>query len=390
MNNFVFKSSTEFVFGKNTEQQVGELAAKYGAQEVMIVSGSGSATHSGLLGRVQESLSSQRINHISFEGVQPNPIDSKVYEGIEKARLNKIDFLIAIGGGSVIDTAKAIAAGANYTGDFWDFWAGRTTLTEALPIGVVLTIPASGSEASGNSVITKTKGLHKISLRTGDVLRPVFSVMNPELTFTLNPWQTACGIADMMSHIMERYFTNTTDNEITDRLCEGLLKGIITETPKVINAPKDYEARANIMWAGTIAHNGLCGVGREEDWASHDLEHEISALYNVTHGAGLAVIQPAWMTWIIGNRPEKVAQFAERVWNVEKKKNIRLMALQGVQCLKKFYKSIQLPTTFQELGIKNPDINFLVTKLHENKGKTVGHYIPLDSKATREIYKLAI
>lgn len=390
MNNFVFKSSTEFVFGKNTEQQVGELAAKYGAQEVMIVSGCGSAAHSGLLCRVQESLSSQRINHISFEGVQPNPIDSKVYEGIEKARLNKIDFLIAIGGGSVIDTAKAIAAGANYTGDFWDFWAGRATLTEALPIGVVLTIPASGSEASGNSVITKTKGLHKISLRTGDVLRPVFSVMNPELTFTLSPWQTACGIADMMSHIMERYFTNTTDNEITDRLCEGLLKGIITETPKVINAPKDYEARANIMWAGTMAHNGLCGVGREEDWASHDLEHEISALYNVTHGAGLAVIQPAWMTWITGSHPEKVAQFAERVWNIEKKKNIRLMALQGVQCLKNFYKSIQLPTTFQELGIENPNINLLVTTLHENKGKTVGHYIPLDSKATREIYKLAI
>lgn len=390
MDNFIFKSPTEFVFGRKTEAETGRLARKYGAHDVMIVYGGGHAVKSGLLGRVEKSLAEEGINFVELGGVHPNPTDEKVYEGIEIVRTHGIDFMIGVGGGSVIDTAKAIAAGVPYQGDFWDFYAGKLPVTEALPVGVVLTIPAAGSEASGNSVITKTDGLHKISLRTGDVLRPRFSVMNPELTLSLSPWQTACGIADMMSHLMERYFSNTTGVEITDRLCEGALKAIIHEARRVMQDPENYDARANLMWSGTIAHNGICGVGREEDWASHFLEHEVSAVYNVTHGAGLAVIQPAWLTWMTGHHPEKVTQFALRVWDVEPKKDGRLVAVEGVHCLKQFFKSIGLPTTFKELGIENPDIDLLVNKLHEDKGEQVGNYVKLDRRATREIYELAL
>lgn len=389
MNNFVFISPTEFVFGKGTENKVGSLATKYGANKVLIVYGKGHAVKSGLLQRVEDSLMNEGIMCYKIGDIAPNPTDDKVYEGIEIARTYHVDFMIAVGGGSVIDTAKAIAAGVPYEGDFWDFFQGTARVKQALPIGVVLTIPAAGSEASGNSVITKRDGLHKLSIRTDRELRPNFSIMNPELTISLSPWQTACGIADMMSHIMERYFTNTTDVELTDRLCEGTLKAIIQEAHKVMLDPSNYEVRANIMWAATIAHNGLCGVGREEDWASHFLEHEISAVYGFTHGAGLAVIQPAWLNWVSNHRPEKVAQFAERVWNVEKRKDLRMMTVEGVFAYKKFLKSIGLPTSFRELGIENPDIDKLVYKLHEDKGEFIGNYVQLDRRATREIYELA-
>lgn len=389
MNNFVFISPTEFVFGKGTENKVGSLATKYGANKVLIVYGKGHAVKSGLLQRVEDSLMNEGIMCYKIGDIAPNPTDDKVYEGIEIARTYHVDFMIAVGGGSVIDTAKAIAAGVSYEGDFWDFFQGTARVKQALPIGVVLTIPAAGSEASGNSVITKRDGLHKLSIRTDRELRPKFSIMNPELTISLSPWQTACGIADMMSHIMERYFTNTTDVELTDRLCEGTLKAIIQEAHKVMLDPSNYEVRANIMWAATIAHNGLCGVGREEDWASHFLEHEVSAVYGVTHGAGLAVIQPAWLNWVSNHRPEKVAQFAERVWNVEKRKDLRMMTVEGVFAYKKFLKSIGLPTSFRELGIENPDIDKLVYKLHEDKGEFIGNYVQLDRRATREIYELA-
>lgn len=389
MNNFVFKSPTEFVFGRQTELQTGQLALKYGANKILLVYGGGHAVKSGLLERVKKSIAETGISCIELGGVQPNPTDDRVYEGIALAKRNGVDFLLAVGGGSVIDTAKAIAAGFFYGGDFWDFYVGAAQVHEALPVGVVLTIPAAGSEASGNSVITRREGLHKLSLRTGDILRPKFAVMNPELTLSLSTWQTACGVADMMSHLMERYFTNTQNVEITDRLCEGTLKAIIAEARRVLKEPQNYEARANLMWAGTMAHNGICGVGREEDWASHFLEHEVSAVYGVTHGAGLAVIQPAWMMWLTNHHPEKVVQFAQRVWDVEKKENERLTALAGVMCLKNFFKEIGLPTTFKELGIDNPDISLLVEKLHEDKGEKVGNYVKLDRQATREIFEMA-
>ncbi len=385
----MFYSPTEFVFGKETELQTGALVKKFHGTKALIVFGGGSVLRSGLLERVKESLDKEGIAHVEMGGVQPNPTDPKVYEGIRLGRREKVDFLLPVGGGSVIDTAKAIAAGIPYDGDFWDFFTGKAVPEKALRIGVVLTIPAAGSEGSGNSVITKTDGLKKLSLRTPEVLRPAFAVMNPELTYTLPAWQTASGITDMMAHIMERYFTNTADTEVTDRLCEGTLKAIIKEALTVIKEPENYGARANIMWAGTIAHNGICGVGCEEDWASHFMEHEVSALYDVTHGAGLAVIFPAWLTYMADHNVRKVAQFANRVWDVPASEDKKAMALEGVARMKAFLHEIGMPTTFRELGIENPDISALVCRLHENKGEFVGNYVKLDRQATRQIYETA-
>ena len=389
MNNFVFYSPTEFVFGKATEMQVGALARKHGARKVMIVYGGGSVVRSGLLDRGKQSLQEAGIEYCLMSGVQPNPVDTKVYEGIEFCRREQADMLLPVGGGSVIDTAKAIAAGVLYEGDFWDFYIGKAKVTKALKVAVVLTIPAAGSEGSGNTVITKLDGLQKLSLRVPEVLRPVFSIMNPELTYTLPPFQTACGVADMMAHIMERYFTNTQEVEIGDRLCEGTLMAIINEAPKVMRNPEDYGARANLMWAGMIAHNGTCGVGCEEDWASHFLEHEISAIYGVTHGAGLSVIFPAWMTWMVEHNVGKIAQYAVRVWGVPESEDKKAVALEGIGKLKAFFSSLGLPVTFKELGIENPDIDRLADSLHRNKGELVGNYVKLTKQDSKEIYHLA-
>ena len=389
MNNFVFYSPTEFVFGKATEMQVGALARKHGARKVMIVYGGGSVVRSGLLDRVKQSLREAGIEYCLMGGVQPNPVDTKVYEGIEFCRREQADMLLPVGGGSVIDTAKAIAAGVLYEGDFWDFYIGKAKVTKALKVAVVLTIPAAGSEGSGNTVITKLDGLQKLSLRVPEVLRPVFSIMNPELTYTLPPFQTACGVADMMAHIMERYFTNTQEVEIGDRLCEGTLMAIINEAPKVMRNPEDYGARANLMWAGMIAHNGTCGVGCEEDWASHFLEHEISAIYGVTHGAGLSVIFPAWMTWMVEHNVGKIAQYAVRVWGVPESEDKKAVALEGIGKLKAFFNSLGLPVTFKELGVENPDIDRLADSLHRNKGELVGNYVKLTKQDSKEIYHLA-
>ena len=389
MNNFVFYSPTEFVFGKATEMQVGALARKHGARKVMIVYGGGSVVRSGLLDRVKQSLQEAGIEYCLMGGVQPNPVDTTVYEGIEFCRREQADMLLPVGGGSVIDTAKAIAAGVLYEGDFWDFYIGKAKVTKALKVAVVLTIPAAGSEGSGNTVITKLDGLQKLSLRVPEVLRPVFSIMNPELTYTLPPFQTACGVADMMAHIMERYFTNTQEVEIGDRLCEGTLMAIINEAPKVMRNPEDYGARANLMWAGMIAHNGTCGVGCEEDWASHFLEHEISAIYGVTHGAGLSVIFPAWMTWMVEHNVGKIAQYAVRVWGVPESEDKKAVALEGIGKLKNFFTSLGLPVTFKELGVENPDIDRLADSLHRNKGELVGNYVKLTKQDSKEIYHLA-
>lgn len=389
MENFTYCTPTKYVFGREAELQAGTEARKSLMTNVLIVYGHGSVVRSGLLDRVKKSLSDAGVSYIELGGIDPNPTDPKVREGIELCRNNNIDGLVAVGGGSVIDTAKAIAAGVPYPGDFWDFWAGKAIVETALPMGVVLTIPAAGSEGSGNSVITLLDGMHKISLRTEKALRPVWSLMNPELTFTLPPYQTASGIADMMAHIFERYFTNTPAVEITDRVAEGVLKAIIEEAPKVMARPDDYDARANIMWAGTLAHNGICGTGRKEDWVSHFMEHEISAVYGVTHGAGLAVILPAWMTFMANHHPEKVAQFGRRVMGVTSHDDATA-AMEAVMSLKAFFGSLGLPVTFAGLGIETPDIDLLVKKLHENKGNIIGGYYQLGPEQTKEIYRLAL
>ncbi len=386
MENFTYCTPTRYVFGRDSENQVGKRAVEMGAHRVLVVYGGGSAVRSGLLARVEENLKKSGLYVAVLGGVQPNPTDTLVYKGIGICRDQEIDAVIAVGGGSVIDTAKAIAAGTLYKGDFWDFFCNRAVPDKALPIGVVLTIPAAGSEGSGNAVITKSEGSIKISIRTDYVLRPKFALLNPELTFTLSPFQTAAGIADMMAHIMERYFSTTPDVEVTDRLAEGLLKAIIGEAPKVIADPYDYQARANIMWSGTLAHNGICGCGRKEDWTSHAMEHEISAVYGVTHGAGLAVVFPAWMQFMADAAPEKIAQFGRRVFGITETDD-HTAALEAVSALRGFFSGIGLPVTFKQLGIGNVNIELLVSRLHTNKGATIGGYCPITAAESRRIYE---
>lgn len=390
MNNFTFHSPTEFVFGKDTEAQVGTLCKKYGATKVLVVYGGQSAKKSGLLDRVIAALKTEGLSTVELGGVKPNPTDPKVYEGIALAREEKVDFVLAVGGGSVIDTAKAICVGVPYDGDFWNFYIGKARAQEALPVAVVLTIPAAGSEGSGNSVITREATLQKLGIRYPALLRPRFSVMNPELTFTLPEWQTASGIADMMAHILERYLSNSEDVMVGDRLCEGALMAIMDAAPRVMADPKDYGARANIMWAGMIAHNDTCSCGREEDWSTHAIEHELSALYDVTHGAGLAVMFPAFMEYMAKKNPHKVAQLAQRVLGVGMDMAMEEAAMEAAQRLRAFFRDVlRLPVTLTDLGIANPDYDTLVRKLHENKGNPFGFYYKLTPEDSREIYLLA-
>ncbi len=390
MDNFTYWAPTRYEFGRGAETKAGTLSAQFLGNKVMLVYGQGSAVKSGLIGRVEESLKQAGVDYFEVSGISPNPIDTPVYAAIEVGRRHKVTGILAVGGGSVIDTAKAIAGGIPYEGDFWDFWAGKAVMQTALPVGVVLTIPAAGSEGSGNSVITSTKdGVNrKISLRTDYALRPKFALLNPELTMTLPAWQTASGIVDMITHIMERYFSPTHDVETTDRVAEGVMLAIINEAPKVLKQPDDYQARANIMWAGTLAHNGVCGCGRKEDWVSHFMEHEISALYGVTHGAGLAVVVPAFMTFMARHKPAKIAQFAHRVMGVTPSGNDEQDAITGINRLRVFYASLGMPVNLEQLGVPDADIPLMVKNLHQNKGEVIGGYYPLTAKETTVIYNL--
>ena len=392
MENFVFYSPTEFVFGRDTQSQTGELVKRYGGRRVLVVYGGGSVVRSGLLDTVKASLDAEGITYCELSGIRPNPTDDRVYEGIEIARKEGVDFILAVGGGSVIDTAKGIAIGVPYDGDFWDFYSKKGVPTASLPVGVVLTIPAAGSEGSGNSVITKLDGMHKISVRYPMMLRPRFAVMNPELTYTLPWFQTACGIVDMICHIQERYFSNTTGVDLTDGIAETIMRNVMQNALRLKENPNDYDARANVMWAGTLAHNGLCGNGKVEDWSSHRLEHEISALYDIAHGAGLAVMVPAWMTFVAKKNPHKVREFAVKVMGIEAEgKSDEMVIAEGIEALKAFYHSIDLTTSMRELtGVENPDIEALVKSLNGNMGDTLGFYVPLSMEDCAEIYRLAL
>lgn len=393
MDNFSFYSPTLFEFGRGAEEKIGMLTFLTGATKVMLVYGSSHAAKIGLISRVENSLRTIGIEYVELGGVKPNPTDDLVYKGIELGRAKKVDGVLAIGGGSVIDTAKAIAAGIHYNGDFWDFFTGKAQVSDALPVGVLLTIPGSGSEGSGNCVITKMDGgkAVKLSLRTDSILRPRFAILNPEMTTTLSTRQTATGIVDMMTHILERYFTTTLRVEVTDRLAEGLLMGLIAEAPRVMSDPSDYHARANIEWASTLAHNGLVGCGRREDWVSHFMEHEISAKYpNIAHGEGLAVVLPAWMAFVAHHKPSKVAQLGRRIFAIENSDD-RIAAIETVASLRAFFSTVlQMPLTFKALGIENPDIETMVERLHANKGETIGGYYKLRADDTRQIYQLML
>jgi len=388
MQNFQFYSPTEFVFGRDTEDRAGELVKKHGGSKVLIHYGGGSAERSGLLGRVRASLDKAGVSYVELGGVKPNPRDTLVYEGIELCRRECIDFILSVGGGSTIDSSKAIALGVPYSGDFWDFYSGAARPEAALPVGTVLTIAAAGSEGSGDSVITKEDG--GLKRGTGsDLIRPRFSILDPQLTCTLPAYQTACGATDIMAHVFERYFTNTTEVEVTDRLCEAVLLTMVKETPRVIADPNNYDARANIMWAGTVAHTNIVGVGREQDWNSHGIEHELSALYDCAHGAGLAVIMPAWMEFVYKHNPLRFAQAATRIWGCQMDfEHPEVTALEGIKRFRSFLHSIGMPINFAELGAREEDIPALVEKFGIGRKRT-GGFVALSAEDIAEIYRIA-
>ena len=388
MENFEFLSPTKIIFGKNTESKVGSEVKKY-SSKILLHYGGGSIKQSGLYDKVTSSLKKAGVEFVELTGVKPNPRLSLVREGIKICRENKISFILAVGGGSAIDSAKAISAGVPYDGDVWDFYQGKILPSETIPVGVVLTIAAAGSEASKNSVITNEEGWYKRGLAS-EIIRPKFAIMNPELTCTLPPYQTAAGAADIMAHVMERYFTNVTNVDFTDRLCEATLKTLIKSIPLALENPDDYNARAEIMWAGTIAHNDFLGTGRIGDWASHQIEHELSGIYDVAHGAGLTVIFPAWMKYVYKQNLARFIQFAARVWDVEYDFECpERTALEGISRMEGFFKAIGLPTTLHELGIPDERLEEMAEKCRMKLEGTTGEIKKLTNKDVLNILKMA-
>ena len=391
MENFRFYSPTEFIFGRDTQKETGKALRRYGASKVMIVFGSDRIRKSGLLAEIEDSIKAEGIEFVEYGGIAPNPTAKSVYDGIAVAVSEGVNFILAVGGGSPIDAAKGIALGAVTTEDFWNFYNGTSKPVAALPVGVVLTIPAAGSEGSGNSVITNEETHQKISVRYPFLLRPRFSIMNPELTYSLPWFQTACGIVDMMAHIFERYFSNTTGTQLVDSYSESILRDIMDQAVTLHLDGENYDARADVMWAGTLAHNGLCGVGKVEDWASHRMEHEISAFYDVAHGAGLAVIIPAWMEFCAKRNPDKLWRFAINVMSVDPAgKTTDEIIAEGISELKHFYHDLGLTTNLRELVGKDPDIDMMVKSLHRNIGDTLGSYVPLSMDDCKAIYEAAL
>ncbi len=388
MLDFTFTAPTRFVFGKASEQQAGTLCRAAGARKVLVVTGGGSARRSGLLDRVTGSLDGAGLPWLVLEGIRANPTDGPVYEGIRLARAEGADFLLAVGGGSVIDTAKAIALGAVRDGDFWDCYSGAAACTGALPVGVVLTIPASGSEGCGSSVITKG-GLKRSA--TADALIPKFSIMNPELTNTLPAYQTACGCVDMLSHCCERYFTKTPDADLTGRLGEAIMACIVKYAPIALAEPENYEARANLMWCGTLAHNNLTASGRQPDFACHRMEHELSALYDVAHGAGLAVVTPAWMKYVYQEDPLLFAHWGHVLFGLEIDcRDPARTARQAIARLEDFYHSLGMPARFADIGARAEDIPLLAKQCQRNNGVYCGFFRPLAEKDLVKIYEMML
>ncbi len=388
MQNFEFYNRTRIVFGRESQNNVGELTKKH-AKKVLLHYGSGHIKKSGLYQQVTNSLKKENVAFIELPGVMPNPRLSLVREGIALCRENGEDFILAVGCGSVIDSAKAIAACVPYDGDIWDMYVRGVQPTEVLGVGVVLTIPAAGSEASVGSVISDDSDNNNKRAFNHEMLQPQFAILNPELTFSLPPYQTACGASDIIAHIAERYFTRVKNVELTDRLCEATLKTVIRNTQKVLQDPNDYDARAEIMWAGTVAHNNLLNTGRIGDWASHMIEHELSSINDVAHGAGLAILMPAWMHYVCKQDPALFAQYAVRVWNVEADfGDLELTALEGIRRQKEFFRSIGLPVTLGEIGITPAHYERIAKNTRRSDG-TVGNFVKLNSEDIMQILKLA-
>ncbi|MCR5473505.1 MAG: iron-containing alcohol dehydrogenase [Prevotella sp.] len=392
MKDFNFYAPTRVVFGKSSEEKIAELVMAFHPQKVLIHYGGGSAERSGLLNVVRSQLRQAGLDFVELGGVIPNPLLSKVQEGITLCRKENVDFILAVGGGSVIDSAKAIGYGVHYNGDVWDFWAGKATPKACMPIGVVLTIPAAGSEMSSSCVITKDEGLIKRGINS-DLCRCKFVVMNPERTFTLPPYQTAAGATDIMMHTMERYFSKYADMTLTDAIAEALLRTVKDAALVVMEHPEDYRNRAQIMWAGSLAHNDLTECGTEKDFATHRLEHELSALFGVTHGAGLAAIWPSWARYVKNKHLSRFVQFAVNVMGIENDfAHPDETAEKGIRAIEDFYRKIGMPTNIHELlgrEITTDEIEEMVNKCSRGGTITLGAMEVIDTQAMRTIYEMA-
>ena len=392
MKDFNFYAPTRVVFGKSAEEKIGELVKANGGHKILVHYGGGSAERSGLLGVVRRRLTDAGLDFVELGGVVPNPLLSKVYAGIDLCRKEGIDFILAVGGGSVIDSAKAIGYGVPYDGDVWDFWAGKATPEVCLPIGVVLTIPAAGSEMSSSCVITKDEGLIKRGINS-DLCRCKFAVMNPERTYTLPSYQTAAGATDIMMHTMERYFSKDEDMTLTDAISEALLRTVKDSALVVMEHPEDYRNRAQIMWAGSLAHNDLTECGTEKDFATHRLEHELSALFGVTHGAGLAALWPSWARYVKDRHLSRFVQFAVNVMGVENDfAHPDETAEKGIRAIEDFYRKIGMPTNIHELlgrEITSDEIDEMVDKCSRGGTITLGAMEVLKPEDMRNIYQMA-
>ena len=388
MQDFNYYAPTQVVFGEHSEEKVAELIKHHGGHKVLVHYGGKSAMKSGLLDKICNLLRDGGVEFVLLGGVVPNPRLSKVHEGIDLCRREGIDFLLAIGGGSVIDSAKAIAYGVPYEGEVWDFYCGKAVPACALPLGCVLTIPAAGSEMSDSSVITNEDGDIKVGY-SNDISRPRFAIMNPCRTFTLPPYQTAAGVTDMMMHTMERYFTHDTDMTFTDALAEAVLRTMKDCIFAVLKNPEDYRNRAQIMWGGSIAHNGLTGCGVEEDC----LEHELSAMFDVTHGAGLAAVWPSWARYVYKEEVSRFVQFAVNVMDVPNDfSDPEGTALKGIEAVEKFYHAIGMPINIHELlgrEITDEEIREMARKCSHDGTITIGGFKVLSREDMEAIYQMA-
>lgn len=389
IKDFNFYAPTRVVFGRESEEQLPQLIQQYGGGKVLVHFGGGSARRSGLLDKVEKMLSEAGIDYVELGGVVPNPLLSKVREGIELCKKEHVNFILAVGGGSVIDSAKAIGYGVGYPGDVWDFWNGKAVPQSCLPIGVMLTIPAAGSEMSSSCVITNDEGMLKRGVNS-DLCRCKFAIMNPERTYTLPPYQTAAGATDIMMHTMERYFSKYEDAMLTDAIAEALLKTVMTAAKEVMVVPDDYKHRAAIMWASSLSHNDLTECGTEKDFACHKLEHELSGMFGVTHGAGLAAIWGSWARYVMDKHLTRFVKYAVNVMGVMQDfTDPRATALRGIEAMEQFFKSIGMPICIEDLlnrQMTEDEIDELVDKCSRSGKMNIGAMEVLTPKDMKAIY----
>ena len=391
MNRFTFYMPTELIFGKGAEEKTAEAVKKHGGKRALIVFGEGSVKKSGLLDRIERDLQAADILFLEFGGAQPNPLLSHAREGVRAAAKFGADFILAVGGGSAIDTAKAIAHGAaNLDIDLWAFWSGARQVERSLPVGVVLTIAAAGSETSSSAVLTNGETGQKCGVNTS-FNRPAFAIMNPELTYTLPRQQLACGITDIMMHTLDRYFTHETGNAFTDRVAEALLKNVVHYARIAMTNHRDYEAMSELMWCGSVSHSGFTSLGRTMDFGVHKLAHELSGRFDVTHGAALTAMWGAWARYVYEDAPERFAKYAEMVWNVSVG-TVEERARAGIRETEDFWRSLGLPLSLGELGVGvqgDEELAYLADMCTDKGHKTVGVFHPIDRETALAIYRLA-